>query len=227
MKQINMKIILLVTSALFGISAISEAQHSSQVLLNDNENIEKITKGGGGYYVSKPIYDGVDGSPFLFEEKLGKVYKGGKPSSKDYFFTYDVSKKVILIRDSKHIFELNPDQIDYVLLEGRKFVFIKGSYYELLTEGEFLFLKQYSATLQKPNYNPALGSGNRNNEWKITAFYYLNVQGDIRKISLSGKSLKKALSDQTSFAEWAEEKKIKIGDEKDVINVLSLYSTSK
>lgn len=220
-----MKMELCLLVVVFSLLSVREssAQLENQIIFNDADNISKISKGGGGYFASMPIYDGVSGSPLLFEGTQATVFREGRPLKGTYSLIFDASRNLFLLKSSANYFELNPMKIDSILIGDKHFEFIKGVYFELVFKGEVSLLKKYEARVEKPSYVPALNTGSKESSWKMTENYFLLVTNEVREISPNKRALKKALYDQRELLGYLESSDQKINSYQDMVTLLTLF----
>jgi hypothetical protein len=197
----------------------SEAQLSNQILLNDPENLQKISKGGGGYYASNPTPNEIDGSPFLFSSVKAQIESKDK-TVYEIPVTYDTYNDVFII-DSKGVkVELNEKQIDSIFVGNRKFVSIEGGYFEIVSSSGILFLKKHKAEILRSDYVPALNTGNKNRSWKINTTYFFMINSVLKPISLSKSSVQHVLELNTEQISDIQKKGYKFTRESDVVLIL-------
>ena len=213
-------IIIYFTFYVFSGLFTSEAQHSNQILFNDPENIQKISKGGGGYYAVNPTYEGVEGSPYLFSWAFARIVSNKQPSARNIPVIYDVSKDVFLMRNRGQVWEINEQMVDTILVENKIFLPLEGKYYELLNSSSILLLRKYQAELLKSSYIPALNTGSKLNSWKISSSYFVYYKSRIEKVSLRKSSLQKTLNLKKDFIKEMGEKGLKFTNERDVVKIL-------
>lgn len=196
------------------------AQTSNQVIFNDQQSIQKISKGGGGYFASNPVYNGVDGTPYLFEWETAKIVAKGQALAKNYSVAYDAARDVFLVRENSVVLEIDEHLIDTIIVKDLKFVSIQDNYYQLLGKRGIPFLKKYIAEIQKPNYIPALNTGTKTSHWEIKKYFFVFHQSEVKPISLTKNSLQKVLSLDQMTLKQIEDKGLKFKRENDVIAIL-------
>lgn len=218
-KEYSLRITLLSAWLLLGwINGV--AQISNQVIFNDQQSIQKISKGGGGYYAANPVYNGVDGTPYLFEWETAKIVVKGKTLVKDYSVTYDAARDVFLVRDNSQVLEIDEDLIDTLVVKDWKFISIQGDYYQLLGKKGVPFLKKYKAEIQKPNYIPALNTGSKISNWQINKYFFVFHQSEVKPISLTKNSIQKVLGLDEKTIKQINKRGLKFNRESDVIIIL-------
>lgn len=218
-KVYSLRITLLSTGLLMG-WIIGLAQTSNQVIFNDQQSIQKISKGGGGYYASNPVYHGVDGTPYLFEWETAKIVVKGQSSVKEYSVSYEAARDVFLVRGNSQVLEIDDHLIDTLAVKDWKFVSIQGKYYQLLSNKGVPFLKKYKAEIQKPNYIPALNTGSKTSHWQINKYFFVFHQSEVKPISLTKKSIQQVLGLDDETIKQISEKGLKFNRESDVITIL-------
>lgn len=196
------------------------AQTSNQVIFNDQQSIQKISKGGGGYFASNPVYNGVDGTPYLFEWETAKIVVKGQALTKGYSVSYDAARDIFLVRDNSQVLEIDEDLIDTLVVKDLKFVSIQGDYYQLLGKKGVPFLKKYKAEVQKPNYIPALNTGSKTSNWQINKYFFVFHQSEVKPISLTKNSIQKVLGLDEETIKEINRKGLKFNRESDVITIL-------
>lgn len=218
-KVYTLRITLLSTWLLMGcINGL--AQTSNQVIFNDQQSIQKISKGGGGYYASNPVYNGVEGTPYLFEWETATIIIKGQAVAKTYLVSYDAARDEFLVRYNSQVLEIDEDLIDTLVVKEWKFVSIQGNYYQLLGKEGVPFLKKYKAEIQKPNYIPALNTGSKTSHWQINKSFFIYHQSEVKPISLTKNSIQQVLGLDDEAIKQINKRGLKFNRESDVIIIL-------
>jgi hypothetical protein len=210
----------LFTSILFSLASFkSAAQLSNQVLLNDQENLQKISKGGGGYYASNPTSNEIDGSPFLFNSVKARIISKDK-AVYEIPITYDTYNDVFIIDNKGVKVELNEKRIDSIFVDNRKFFLIEGGYYEIVSSSSILLIKKHKAEILRSDYVPALNTGNKNRSWKINTSYYFLINSVLTAVNLSKSSIQNVLNLSKEQMSDIQKKGYKFTKESDVVLIL-------
>ena len=200
------------------------SQTANQVLFNDNDNIQKISKGGGGYLAVIPIYEGIEGSPVLFEWTPATIVIKGKSSLNGHLVSYDVSRNVFLARVRSQVLEIDHLRLDTIIVGRMKFVTINDQYFEVIGNGKIPLLKKYTAEVRKPDYIPALDTGSKVSRWEISNSYFIRYNSALHKVSLSKASIKKELDLDISFVKEMERIGLKFNSAEDLVQILEFLS---
>lgn len=198
---------------------VSHAQLSNQILLNDQENLQKISKGGGGYYASNSISNEIEGTPFLFNLVKAKIVSKER-TVYEIPLIYDTYRDVFIFDNRGVRVELNENRIDSIFIDNRKFISIEGGYYEIISDSNILFLKRHKAEILRPDYVPALNTGNKNRRWKINTSYFLKVDSLLSPISLTKSSILNVLKLNSDQLSDIQKKGYKFTKESDVVLIL-------
>lgn len=214
-----MRMILSVSIILTLTLSTGQAQLSNQVLLNDQENLQKISKGGGGYYASSSVSNEIEGTPFLFNLVKARIVSKEK-TVYEIPISYDTYKDVFIIENRGVKVELNENRVDTILVDSRKFISIEGGYYEIISNSSIPFLKKYKAEILRPNYVPALNTGNKNRSWNINSLCFLMINSTLTPINLSKSSIQEVLNLSKEQISDIQKKGYKFTKESDVVLIL-------
>ncbi len=194
----------------------------NQQLFSDPNNIDKLSK--GAVYYSTNYHDvKIEGTPFLFESvdadivtTKNEIYEGQKVS-------YDASQDEFVFQKANRMLVLEKKSVNYVLASHRKFILFDNEYYEMLSDGKFMFLKKHTKIIKRGVYNAALSTGSKNDRWEVETSYYI-VEN--KKISNSIKLKKKSLIDflqlSSSQQEDIEKRKLDYSSEVGVRKIVDL-----
>jgi hypothetical protein len=201
----------------------SKAQVSNQVLFNDQENLQKISKGGGGYYANNPTSNDIDGSPFLFNSMKARIVSKDKAVF-EIPVIYDAYNDVFIVDNKGVKVELNEKRIDSILVENQKFITLEGGYYAILSSSNISFYKKYKAEILRSDYVPALNTGNKNRRWKINNLYFLMINSVLTPVTLTKSSIQNVLNLNKEQLADIQKKGYKFTRESDVVLILQNLS---
>lgn len=189
-------------------------------------------------------YEGIQGTPFLFEDwRMGSI----KFVKQDTFGTpvklnVDLITQVVavLLRDgsvgemsatyirelkvsnpaaksSKHFLVAREGDI-----EGIRSVRLK--FYEILHKGEFTFLKLVEKKFKKADFQGAYSADRRYDEFLTQESYWLQIPGkSFEKVNLKRKDIEKALTGyEDRISGIAKKNKLSLNQEEDIARLLGL-----
>jgi hypothetical protein len=116
-----------------------------------------------------------------------------KDTLKGYQVSYDASKDVFEIKLSSEVKLLDQKKIAGLILPNMTFVSRDDGFYQELSPGSYSLLKKYKAIIQRSNYNPALNSGSKYDQWDHKSEYFILHKGIVNKVKLNKRSVLKIL----------------------------------
>ena len=220
------------------------AQSESPIAFNLQENLNQIANlqpGSPGGIAYDTRYEGVRGTPFLFEEfhfadiKLnGKTYQDDKVQ-----FRLNLEKNLIHAKfknGSEASFPMSAFEeihlkrgikpMKFILLqsaqvEGRS----KGArFYEQLNENAYQLIKLHEKVFKKADYEGAYSNDIRYDEYAPQQQYFIRTPNDtFEKIKLKKKALIKQFPNwESSLNKFAKKHKSRLDNEADLIAFLQL-----
>jgi len=180
-------------------------------------------------------YSNIEGTPYLFEDfKPGEIYTIDNILYKGPL-RYDIYADEIEFKANDIVYCIaEPQKIVYVKIEKSTFIYIhpdekeniKGSFYELLVEGEVqLLLKRNTAFLKaeaaKPYTDPKPNRLERMND-----IYFLLIDKGLPQLITSKKSIINALSEKNSdISRYIKKQKISTREKGDLIKLVMYYNS--
>lgn len=188
-------------------------------------------------------YEGIQGTPFLFEDwRIGSI----KFAKQDTFGTpvklnVDLITQVVtvLLRNGS-VGEMSATYIrelkvsDPATKASRQFIVaregdiegirsVRLKFYEILHKGEFTFLKLVEKKFKKADFQGAYSADRRYDEFLTQESYWLQIPGKpFEKVNLKRKDIEKALAGyETQMAEITKKNKLNLNQEKDIVQLLS------
>jgi hypothetical protein len=189
--------------------------NQNQFLVNDPNNISRLTH-GGVYYTTNHVGDGnATGTPYLIDWTKADLVTFGKDTFRNYEVSYDASKDLFEVKSLSQVKLLDPEKIFSIIFLDRIFISFGHAFYEQLSSGTYIFLKKHKAIIDKANFNPALNTGSRIDQWVFKYDYWVLVRGVLKSFKLNKKSVLKALELSASSLEDAQKGWLQSGKESD------------
>lgn len=96
----------------------------------------------------------------------------------------------------------------------------------VLASGRITFVKVYKPKINKPNYNPAFGTGEKNTVVRLSTNYYLLSGSGVQKVSLSKKSILPLMTDKKQEVDrYLKEHDPDLKDETQVASLIQYYNS--
>jgi hypothetical protein len=213
--QMRPAIILSLWIVLININSVFAQANQNQFLVNDPNNISRLTH-GGVYYTTNHVNDGrATGTPYLFDWSKADLVTFNRDTFRSYEVSYDASKDLFEVKSLSQVKLLDPEKINAIILSDKTFISLDQAFYELLSAGTYGLLKKHKAIIEKANFNPALNTGSRNDRWVLKYDYLVYVNGTLKPVKLNQRSLLKALELSASSLEPAQKTWLQSGKEAD------------
>lgn len=165
------KIVLSLTTAFNIHNAIAQLS-PDQMMINDPDNIAKLSK-GGMMYASKPKPPGIDGTPYLFEGVDAEIITSNNEWYKSQKVSYDAHADDFFVARLDRVMCLDRAKVSSISIGSQTFIVINNAYYQVIADGRITLLKKYLKTIQKGQYNPAINAGSRNDFWVVEHSYFI------------------------------------------------------
>jgi hypothetical protein len=189
--------------------------NQNQFLVNDPNNISRLTH-GGVYYTTNHVNDGkATGTPYLLDWTKADLVTFSKDTFRNYEVSYDASKDLFEVKSLSQVKLLDPEKISSIIFSDRTFISFDHAFYEQLSPGTYVFLKKHKAMIDKANFNPALNTGSRIDRWVFKYDYWVLVNGVLKSFKLNKKSTLKALELPASSLEETQKAWLQSGNEAD------------
>jgi len=181
--------------------------------INTIANISPLSPGAMGF---DDRYEGVKGTPLLYDDWVeGNLFLKDNTWIRNLKMNLDIHDNFlyILSRENGQIFTLSNEEINEIHLfpEGETILFRKflpeqfdkkidpDLLFEVLAQGEYIFMKLSKKLFREANYQQAYSPDRRYDEFILSTSYYLtNSEGMLEKIKLTEKALCKLFPDQKS-----------------------------
>ncbi|MEO8819736.1 MAG: hypothetical protein ABI267_10190 [Ginsengibacter sp.] len=107
-------------------------------------------------------------SPGIIKMKSGETY--------NQVLNYNVvTNEMIFENNGKYLAIANPENVDTVTIDQRKFIYLNNKFYEILFNSKMPFLLEYTATVKEPGTSS--GYGTTSNTSSASSFKSLINQG--------------------------------------------------
>jgi hypothetical protein len=238
MKAINILILLLLL-VIYSFSQNTPIGYEAEL------NLKNLAGSGGGpVRTFDTRYEGVKGSPLLFDKcRKGRVTLIGDTSGQKVMINYDVFNDALLYADKTgQMMVISKEYVDKFEIESDKenifWKFIKYDmepskekekikYVKELYKGKCFLFMIMQKQLLKADFTGAYSSGRRYDEfYSEDAVMFQKPNGEILKLKPKNKAVIKLLSDkQTEIEKYIKELKIDVSKEEDLIKIFKYYDS--
>ncbi len=240
-----MKVFFSFLMILFFSAATAQQTFDPEQNLRDLGNLSPYGAGAIGF---DNRYEGIQGTPFLFEDwRLGSI----KFIKQDTFsapvkLNVDLITQVVTVQlrngtagemSASYIQGLkvlDPDtksSRQYLVaregdIEGVRSVRLK--FYEILHKGEFTFLKLVEKKFKKADFQGAYSADRRYDEFLTQESYWLQIPGKpFEKVALKRKNIEKALAGyEDRVSTITKKNKLNLNQEEDIAQLISLLENT-
>ncbi|MAD96637.1 MAG: hypothetical protein CMB99_04840 [Flavobacteriaceae bacterium] len=172
----------------------------------------------------------IEGSTFLYEDWLANIVVFGA-DNRTYRYNnanYNLKERKFFVKlQNDSIYEINIKNLNYVVLNNKKFELVKGDYVERMAKGKINVFKQHALSIKE-------GMKDGTTKEKITPDRYVvkSAYVYLKNDALVPFKLKKKaiigileLDDKKKFQSDIKKRKLSFKKEKDVIKIFEYYNS--
>jgi hypothetical protein len=169
----------------------------------------------------------ITGNPFLYENwnNAGVVYSEGVAHSISKLNYNMYSDEVAELKSANEVFVFDKAAIDSLVISGRHFKKLNGSFYEVISKGDKLsLLKQHSTRVQKGQFNPTDGTTTPSRLVRMDD-YFTYQSGKIDKFKASKGSVMDLFADkQGDVKKLIKDEKLSFKKDEDLKRMFDFYN---
>lgn len=182
----------------------------------------------------KPI--NLEGSPYLNEEwQTGSIFLSNGDTIPTINLRLNVLKGEMQYQFEEKTYVIGaPEGLKEIIIGGCVFIYLtytkdsklKKNYFEVLSNGKSSLLKYHYIVILPANFNPALNSGNKNDQIIHKMKYYAKIGDNFIEIDKRGKNLISAFGNKEALiSKYIKDNKISLKNESDLITLIKYSNT--
>lgn len=226
----NTKLSVRILGSIFIVSLITYSAVAQNVGAQDNVN--RVSAGMGVVQTFDKRYEGVKGSPVIFEAFLPGTVIIGKDTVASVFLNFDAYNNEIFYKtcvDCPYKILDNSRVISFTVIDKplqRKFVLMPNDkklfeVREIMYEGKFQYYRLHKVILEKADYQGAYSANQKYDEFKHEQLYFYSSGSQSVPLKIKKKNLKEAFPRKSnSLDEFIKQNKL---DFRNDLQLLKLF----
>ena len=179
------------------------------------------------YHTVKRGAEEISGNPFLFDDwnNGGVVYSEGNAFDIEKLNYNVYSDEIAELKSQNEVFVIDKGVIDSLMISGRRFHKLNGSFYEMLSTGAKLnLLKRHTTRISEGQFNPTDGTTTPSRLVQMED-YYISKGGAITKFKPSKSSVMQLCSDrEKEIKKLVKDENLSFKKEKDLGRIFDYYN---
>ncbi|HYW97297.1 MAG TPA: hypothetical protein VE870_17015 [Bacteroidales bacterium] len=234
--------LLVLSTLLLTVPVFSQADDKPSSVLSIQDDISGLALGTSYNHAFDNRYEGVEGTPFMNKDwENGGIYLLSGKFYNNLKLKLDAYNNNLIFQtnDGKDIL-LDKSLLDYFILtnndgtELRKFKVVRtpenplGHYYQVLYDKDISLLLKYEKVYVKADYQKAINTNRRYDEFKTNKIWYIYKPGDQepQKIKLNKREAKELFSGRSDVSNFISKNNLNMKSPEDWVELLTFISSN-